>query len=341
MVFFGRAADDASQKETDRRRQMARRGLIAVALIMLAVLCLPGRAQAQFPNRLITLVVPLTPGTTIDILARLYADKLSKILNQQIVVMNRPGAGGLIGAQNVVNATPDGYTLLFANSGHSILGFLNKNIPFDPIGDFKGVAMIGAAPAVVVVPRALGVTNLKEFIDLAKAKPGQLNYGSAGIGTSTHLAGAYFASQTKIDLVHVPYTVSSNIISDMLSGSIQASFDPLAFVLSFVQNSSLRALAVGAQQPVTDPVNIPTAVSQGVDYQYATWYGILAPKKTPPDVLKTLYDAIGQASKDPELQAKIHAQGIDQQIVGMNAFDTYINDDVARLAPLIRSIAPR
>ncbi len=220
--------------------------LMAAALLMLAMLALPARAADQFPSRLITLVVPLTPGTTIDILARLYADKLSQFLGQQIVVLNKPGAGGVIGGETVANATPDGYTLLFANSGHSILGFINKSMPFDPIHDFAGVVDGRRRAGDRRRAGALGVTNLKEFIDLAKAKPGQLNYGSAGIGTSTHLAGAYFAAQTKIDLVHVPYTVSTNIISDMLSGAIQASFDPLAFVLSFLQNGSLRGLAVGA-----------------------------------------------------------------------------------------------
>lgn len=313
--------------------------LIAAAAMMLACLPFNASAEDQFPSRLITIVVPLTPGTTIDILARLYADKLSKLLGQQIVVLNKPGAGGAIGAEAVASAGADGYTLLFANSGHSILGFLNKSLPFDPIRDFAGVSMIGEAPAIMVVPRALGVTNLKEFIDLAKAKPGQLNYGSAGIGTSTHLAGAYFASLTKIDLVHVPYTVSSNIISDMLSGNIQASFDPLAFVLSFVQNGSLRALAVAADEPVTDPVKIPTAISQGVDYRYGTWYGILAPGKTPKAVLKTLADAIAKASQDPDLKAKLSTQGIDQQLIATDAFDKYIDDDVAHLAPLIKSVA--
>jgi tripartite-type tricarboxylate transporter receptor subunit TctC len=311
------------------------------AVLLLAALVLPARAADQFPSRLITLVVPLTPGTTIDILARLYADKLSQLLGQQIVVLNKPGAGGVIGGETVANATPDGYTLLFANSGHSILGFINKSIPFDPIHDFAGVSTVGVAPAIVVVPSALGVKSLKEFIDLAKAKPGQLNYGSAGIGTSTHLAGAYFAAQAKIDLVHVPYTVSSNIISDMLSGAIQASFDPLAFVLSFLQNGSLRGLAVGADAPIADPVQIPTAVSQGIDYHYATWYGILAPAKTPKPVLKTLADAIAKVSQDPDLQQKIKAQGIWPENILLDAFDSYVDKDVERLEPLIKGIGSK
>jgi tripartite-type tricarboxylate transporter receptor subunit TctC len=313
------------------------KGLILSALVMLAGLSLPAGAEDQFPSRLITLIVPLTPGTTIDILARLYADKLARLLGQRIVVLNKPGAGGVIGAEAVATAAADGYTLLFANSGHSILGLLNKALPFDPIRDFTGVSMVGVAPAIVVVPPSLGVANLEEFIDLAKSKPGALNYGSAGIGTSTHLAGAYFAAQTKIRLVHVPYTTSSNILTDMMTGNIQASFDPLAFVLSFLQKGTLRALAVGANEPVIDPIKISTALSQGVDYRYATWYGVLAPAGTPKAILKTLADAMAQASQDPELQQKIAVQGIKPTIMATDSFDSYINDDLNRLAPLIKS----
>jgi tripartite-type tricarboxylate transporter receptor subunit TctC len=312
--------------------------LFVSALLLFAALALPARAEDAFPSRLITLVVPLTPGTTIDILARLYADKLSALLGQQIVVLNKPGAGGAIAAESVANASPDGYTLIFVNSAHAILKFLNKSLPFDPVRDFAGVTMVGSAPAIVVVPPSLGVTNLQAFIALAKAKPGQLNYGSAGIGTSTHLAGAYFASQTKIDLVHVPYTVSANIITDMMGGSIQASFDPLAFVLAQLQHGNLRALAVDADAPITDPVTIPTAIAQGVDYRYATWYGVLAPRKTPNPVLQKLAAAFAKASEDPDLQQKIKAQGIGTQIKSLNAFDSYIADDFARIEPLIEDV---
>jgi tripartite-type tricarboxylate transporter receptor subunit TctC len=312
---------------------------VIAAVLALGTMLPPSMAAAdQFPSRTISLVVPLTPGTTIDILARLYADKLSQILGQPVVVMNKPGAGGIIGGEAVAGAAADGYTLLFANSGHSILGFLNKSLQFDPIHDFAAVSMVGLAPAIVVVPRALGVSNLKEFIALAKAKPGTINYGSAGIGTSTHLAGAYFAAQTKTVLVHVPYTVSSNVISDMLSGAIQASFDPLAFVLSFLQNGSLRGLAVAAEEPINTSVQIPSAISEGIDYRYATWYGILAPAKTPKTVLKILADAMVKVSEDPDLQQKIRAQGILPKNITLDAFDSYVDNDVERLEPLIENI---
>jgi tripartite-type tricarboxylate transporter receptor subunit TctC len=301
----------------------------------------PAHAQEQFPNRLITVVAPITPGTAIDILARLYADQLSKRFGQQVVVANRSGAGGMIGAQAVVNAPADGYTVLFANSGHAILGAINKNLSFDPIGDFAGVTLVGEAPGIVVVPPSLGVSNLKEFVELAKSKPGTINYGSAGIGTSTHLAGAYFALKTGIDIVHVPYTVSATIIADLLGGRIQASFVPLAFVLPLLQDGRLRALAVGAKEPVTNPIAIPTALSQGFDYQYGTWYGMLAPGKTPKPILATLNQAMAEASKDPELLGKIRAQGIEPRDIELDRFDAYVRADMARLDPVLKVIGEK
>jgi tripartite-type tricarboxylate transporter receptor subunit TctC len=314
--------------------------LAAVALVA-ACLCGAVRAQEQFPSRLVTIVAPITPGTAIDIMARLYADKLSKRFGQQVVIANRAGAGGMIGAQAVANAPADGYTVLFANSGHAILGAINKNLAFDPIGDFAGVFLAGEAPGIVVVPPSLGVSNLNEFVELAKSKPGTINSGSAGIGTSTHLAGAYFALKTGIDIVHVPYTVSATIIADLLGGRIQASFVPMAFVLPLLQDGRLRALAVGAQAPVTDPIAVATALSQGFDYQYGTWYGMLAPGKTPKPILATLNQAMAEASKDPELLGKIRAQGIEPRDIGLERFDAHIRADMARLDPVLKTVAEK
>jgi tripartite-type tricarboxylate transporter receptor subunit TctC len=304
----------------------------------MVALCPAASAQEQFPARLITIVVPLTPGTTIDILARLYADGLSKRFGQQVIVANRPGAGGLIGAQAVATAPPDGYTILLANSGHAILGTLNKNLPFDPVGDFSGVCLIGDAPTVVNVAPSLNVRSLREFVDLARNKPGSINYGSAGIGTATHLAGAYFALRTGTDLVHVPYTVSSTIIADLLGGRIQVSFAPAAFTLPLLQDGRLLALAVAADEPIREPIAVPTAISQNIDYRNATWYGFLAPAKTPTAMLQALHAAIVEVGKDPELQAKIRVQGITPQNIGLRDFDAHIRKDMERLAPLLKRI---
>jgi tripartite-type tricarboxylate transporter receptor subunit TctC len=313
--------------------------LAALALATLACLGGQARAQEQYPNRLITIIAPITAGTAIDIMARLYADKLSKKFGQQVVVANRAGAAGLLGAQAVATAVPDGYTVLFANSGHAILGALNKNLAFDPIGDFAGVMLAGEAPGIVVVSPSLGVANLKEFVELAKSKPGTVNYGSAGIGTSTHLAGAYFALKSGIDIVHVPYTVSATIIADLLGGRIQASFVPLAFVLPLLQDGRLKALAVGAKEPVTNPLAIPTALSQGVDYEYGTWYGLLAPGKTPKPVLATLNQAMAEVGKDPEFLEKVRAQGIEPRDIALERFDTHIRAEMTRLDPVLKTIA--
>src|SRR5580704_1366416 len=251
---------------------------VIAATLMLGI---PVRAQDRYPSGAITVVTPLAPGTTIDILARLYGERLSRRFGQQVIVSNRPGAGGLIAAQAVASAPADGYTLFLANSGLTILGALNKDLPFDPVRDFVGVAMIGEAAAIVAVPPSLGPRNLRAFIDLAKAAPGTINYASAGIGTATHLAGAYFAHAAGISMVHVPYRAGSTLIADLVAGRVQVTFAPAAFMLPMLQDGKLRALAVAALEPMRGPVAVPTAHASGVDYDYATWYGFLAPANTP------------------------------------------------------------
>jgi tripartite-type tricarboxylate transporter receptor subunit TctC len=312
----------------------------ALALAIAAVAGNHGHAEDQYPSRPITIVVPLTPGTAIDIQARLYADSLAKRFGYQVVVVNRAGAGTLIGAETVANAAPDGYTVLLTNSAHAILGVMNRNLPFDPVTDFAGVDLVGLAPTVVAVAPALGVRTLPELVALAKAKPGAINYGSAGIGTATHLAGAYFAYQTGTQLVHVPYTVSQTILTDLLAGHIQATFAPEAFLLPVLQDGRILALAVADTAPITEPIKVPTAREQGVDYMNATWYGFLAPAKTPRPVLEALHRAIAEVGKDPELQAKIRAQGITPQNKGLSDFDAHVRADMARLKPLLATIGP-
>jgi tripartite-type tricarboxylate transporter receptor subunit TctC len=312
--------------------------LCALALAIVAAAGTTARADDRYPSRVITIVVPLTPGTAIDIQARLYADGLAKRFGYQAVVVNRAGAGTLIGAETVANSSPDGYTVLLTNSAHAILGAMNRNLPFDPIADFAGICMVAQAPTVIAVPPSLGVHNLQEFVALAKAKPGTINYGSAGIGTATHIAGAYFAYKTGTELVHVPYTVSQTILTDMLSGNIQATFAPEAFVLPLLQDGRLLALAVADDAPVTEPVKIPTARSAGVDYVNATWYGFLAPAKTPRAVLATLHDAIIEVGKDPDIQAKIRQQGFAPANIGLHDFDAHIRADMARLAPILAKL---
>jgi tripartite-type tricarboxylate transporter receptor subunit TctC len=314
--------------------------LTTITVVIVATLAYVTSSQAQepYPSRLITIICPLAAGTTGDFLGRLYADKLSQRLGQPIVVSNRPGAGGAMGAQAVASAAPDGYTLLLANSGHTILGTLNKHLPFDPVRNFSGIALVGEAPALVVVSPSLNVRTLREFVDLAKAKPGAINYASAGIGSATHLAGAYFAKQAGIDIVHVPYKSSTDIIADLVAGRVQVVFAPAAFTLPMLKGRKLLALAVASSAPMHDPIEAPSAASANINYEYATWYGFLAPANTPDTVLRTLHQAIAAVSADQELRAKIIDQGIAPQNVGLHDFDAHIQKEMERLAPLLKSI---
>lgn len=299
----------------------------------------PAMAQAQYPSRTVTLISPQSAGTTLDAIARLFADKLSAKLGVSFVVSNRPGAGGQIAAQAVVNAEPDGYTLALANSGLAILGVLNKKLPFDPVQDFTGVAMFGETPALVVVNPGLGVRTLREFVELAKSRPGKVSYNSAGIGSATHIAGAYFAHQAGVDLLHIPYRSGSEGIADTIAGRVDALFAPAAFVLPFLRDGKLLALGVSSTTSITEPIAVPSATSAGVDYIYSTWYGLLAPVKTPKDVIEVLSRAIAEISNEPEVQEKLRAQGVTPDLKVKTDFDAHIRNDMARMKPVLDAIA--
>jgi tripartite-type tricarboxylate transporter receptor subunit TctC len=325
------------------RQQSAREGILKNVLVLLSMLVAVALAPAahadQYPSRPITIIVPLTAGTTVDVLARIYADAVSKRLGQPVVIANKPGAGGMIAAQTTATAAPDGYTIQMANSGHVIAGLMAKNLSFDAVADFAGIAMVGEAPAVVAITPKLNVKNLQEFVAVAKSKPGVLNYGSGGVGSATHLAGAVFLAKAGIDVVHVPYKTATDLLSDLVTGRIDATFSPTAFVGPLVKDGKIQAVAIGADEPQTDPFPAPTARSAGVDYLYSTWYGFLAPAKTPQDVLEKLGAAFIAAAADPEVGAKVRSQGIAPKVKTRAAFDAHIREDTKTLAPVIERIA--
>jgi tripartite-type tricarboxylate transporter receptor subunit TctC len=315
-----------------------KRAAVFLSILVAVALAPPARAD-QYPSRPITIIVPLTAGTTVDVMARIYADAVSKRLGQPVVIANKPGAGGMIAAQTTATAAPDGYTIQMANSGHVIAGLMTKNLSFDAVADFAGIAMVGEAPAIVAVTPKLNVKNLQEFVAVAKAKPGVLNYGSGGVGSATHLAGAVFLAKAGIDVVHVPYKTATDLLSDLVTGRIEATFSPTAFVGPLVKDGKIQALAIGADQPQTEPFLAPTARSAGVDYLYSTWYGFLAPAKTPQDVLEKLGAAFVAAADDPEVQAKVRSQGIAPKVKTRAAFDAHIREDTKVLTPVIERIA--
>ena len=217
-------------------------------LVLLSMLVAAGLAPVanadQYPSRPVTIIVPLTAGTTVDVVARIYGEAVGKQLGQPVVILNKPGAGGMIAAQSTATATPDGYTIQMANSGHVIAGQLSKNLSFDAVGDFAGIAMVGEAPAVVAASPKLNAKNLQDFVAMVKAKPGAMNYGSGGVGSATHLAGALFLAKARIDMVHVPYKTATDLLSDLVTGRVEVTFSPTAFVGTLVKDGKLQALAV-------------------------------------------------------------------------------------------------
>ena len=198
--------------------------------------------------------------------------------------------------------------------------------------------MIGDTPSLVVVIPGLGVRTLKEFVDLAKTNPGKINYSSAGIGTATHIAAAYFAYKAGIEMVHIPYKSGSDGIADMLAGRVEAVFAPAAFTLSLLKERKLLALAVSSSTALREPIEVPSARSASIDYEYSTWYGFLAPAKTPKSIIETLNRAIAEVSADPQLKARMVAQGITPNFKPPADFDSHIRSEMDRLQPVLDAI---
>lgn len=309
---------------------------------LLAAVAFGAPAQERWPAKPVQMVVPLSPGTTVDIIARLYADRLTPRLGQTVIVQNRPGAGGTIAAQSVAASAPDGYTILMANTQHSVNPALYTNLPYDTLRDFSGIAMVAEAPALVYVNPGLGAKTLAEFVALAKAKPGTINYGSAGVGTATHLGGAYFASQAKIDIVHVPYKVTSDLVADIVTGRIQATFSPIAFMLAQVREGKLLALAVTSRARVPVLPEVPTVAEAAIPgYESSTWYGFLSPARTPRAIREQLARNLREISEEREVKEKFAGQGIFPRSIELEDFDAFIREDVAKLGALAKAVGAK
>ena len=315
-----------------------RSGLRVAALLGTALLA--GQACGQaYPVKPIRLVVPQPPGGGNDTIARLISQKLSAALKQQFTVDNRAGAGGLIGADIVAKAAPDGYTLLLANvAGMVIVPNIQKSMPYDALKDFAPVSLIASAPLLVVVHPSLPVTSIKQLISLGKAKPGQINYASNGVGTSTHLATEMFKTMTKTDFVHIPYKGLGGAITDLLSGQVQLMFSSAVAMMPHVQSGRLRAIAMtGARRSAAIP-HIPTVAEAGVpDYESGSWYGISAPAGTPRTIIDLLNQEIVAAVRAPDITDKLVAEAVIPVGSSPAEFATHIQKEFARIGQVIKS----
>lgn len=294
-------------------------------------------AAANFPSRPIRIVIGFTPGGQPDLYARLITQKLVESLKQQVIVDNRPGAGGVIGTQIVADATPDGHTLLSASSSHVTSPAVRAKLPYDTSKDFAGITMLATAAYLLLVPPSLGVKTTQEFIALAKAKPGQLNFSSAGNGSGTHFAGEMFKQYANLDVVHVPYKGIPESLTDALAGRVQFTMGPLGSSVVFVREGRLRALAITSKKRVPAYADIPTMAESGLPgFEWASWSGLLAPAKTPRAIVNKLNREVTRVLEIPDIQQRLRALGAEPAPTTPEYFDKFIAEQLRVITALAK-----
>ena len=293
-------------------------GAAAAALLMsIPLLAQPAQAQSndKWPSKPLRVIVPFPAGSSSDAVARVIAEQLGPRLGQQVVVDNRPGASGNIGADALVRSEPDGYTFgLFSTSTSTVAPHLNPNLSYDPLKDIKPVGMIGGAPYIVVVYPGLKATTLKEFIELAKASPGKISYGSAGVASLAFLATSHFEHMTGIEMVHVPYKSASQTVPDMVSGRLESQFATMAVSLPGVKAGQLRALAVTGKERLALLPDVPTVAESGVKgYEAELWFAFAMPNGSPDEAVKGLNEALNAVLRSDEGRKALENLGLTPQ----------------------------
>lgn len=325
-------------------RDLPRRALLAGSLAWLAFTGVQvAQAQTAYPNRPIVMVVPQAAGGTNDIVGRLVSQKLGEVMGGSVVVENRPGAGGNIGTQIAARASKEGYTLLMTiSSSQAINPALYKTPGFDPVKDFRPVSLIGAVPNVLLVHPSFPAKSVSELLTLAKAKPGQYQYASAGNGTLNHLLGEMLNSMAGVSLQHVPYKGVAPALNDVLGGQLPMLFASLPSSLAYIKAGKLRALAVsGATRSPVLP-EVPTLAETLPGYNGTLWIGLFAPAGVPQEVLVRLQDGMAKALASNDLRAKLEQQGVElagtpEKPVTPEQFSTLLADDIAKWARIVKS----
>ena len=311
----------------------------AVAAALLIVPALIPAAHAQsWPARTVRIIAPSSPGSGVDIVSRLVAQKLSANLGQQVVVDNRAGAGGNLGAEIAAKAAADGHTLFMATPSFAINPALYGSLNYDAVRDFAPISLVMTGQYMLMAHPSLPVKNVKEMMALARVHPGELNYASAGNGNATHLAGELLKSMAKINIVHIPYKGSGPALTDVLSGQMQLMFGNLVNTLPHVSRGKLRALAVTGTRRAGSAPAIPTMSESGVmGYSVTSWYGLLAPAGTPPAALSRINSELAKAVTAPDVAGKLAAQGADPAAGTAGQFRAFLGEEVAKWGKVIRA----
>lgn len=322
---------------------MFKHSLFVVALALGVAQAGPARAEPDWPARPITLVVPFPPGGTTDLLARLVAREAGTRLGQSVVVENRPGAGGGIGAAAVARARPDGYTLLMGTVGTQATNqFLYAQMPYDSARDFAPVTLVANSPNVLLVKPQEGAATVAQLIDQARRAPGSLNYASTSLGGSPHLSGELFNSMAKVDIRHVPYKGSAPAMTDLLGGQVQLMYDNLPSAMGQIRAGALRALAVTTRARVPVLPDVPTVAESGLPgYEVNSWFGLLAPAGTPEPVVQRLQATVAAAMGDPALRRQIEELGAIPVANTPLAYAAIIRADTDKWRQVIRDAGIR
>jgi len=322
--------------EGTRMSQVLRFVFIAVLSLLVPTV---HAAAENYPDRVVRMINPYPPGGSVDVMARILAQKLTEALGQQVIVENRSGGGGNTGSDFVAKSEPDGYTLLFTAPGPlTVNQTLYGKLPFDPAKDFAPVALFATAPIVLIVNPGLPAHNVQELIALARKQPGQINFASAGIGTTNHLSGELFKSMANIDIVHVPYRGAGPAMNDLVAGHVQMFFDLMPVVLPQIAAGNVRPLAnAGTKRPVALP-NVPTVAEQGLaGFESSSWYGLVAPAKTPEPVLAKLREDVAKVLQAPDVVARIRELGSEPGAVFGNDFAAFMAAETKKWAEVIRA----
>ncbi len=311
--------------------------LVPLGSLMLAA-AFPAAAADPYPNKPIRLIVPYAAGGGTDVMARAFAQRLASALSVQIVVENRNGAGGNIAASAVAKAPPDGYTLFFGATGPlAVNPALYEKLPFDPVKDFAPIGLVGSMPLFLTVPASMPVKSVKDLVALAKAKPGQLNYASAGIGGTTHLAMEVLKSETGANLTHVPYKGTAAGVADMLGGNIQVIFDAWTSTSPHVESGKLKYLAVSTTARSALAPQVPTMTESGFPgFNVFVWYGLLAPAGTPTEVVDKLGRETLKVMAQPELKEAFARLGMEPMSGGPEPFAAFIRSETVKWAKIVR-----
>jgi tripartite-type tricarboxylate transporter receptor subunit TctC len=313
--------------------------MILRSAVLAAAVTSPGAAFAQtdnYPSKPLRLVTPFPPGGSVDIVGRLVGAKLSQLIGQQVIIDNRSGASGVIGTELVARAAPDGYTLLINTLPFVTNGFMFKHVPYDVVKDFAPVSLLSSSPSVLAVHPSVPAHSVRELIQIAKSRPGALNYGGAGVGTNPHIAGELFNLLAKVNIVVVQFKGGGPSLIAALSGEIGVTISGISETMPYVEAKRLRALGVTSLKRSPAFPDLPAIAETVPGYEFITWHGILAPKGTPPAVVMLLNQKITQALRDPEFSRQFEQKGFDIIASTSDQFAAHLKSELAKWGRVIK-----